>query len=116
MKGAQDMTNTPLLLLDSAGCDMAEEEAGEEEEEKRRRRRRVMEKGGSRRNVGEAEVVCAHVKALMAVGVKEEDIAVITPYNAQVGGGGAGSGGGRGEEEEEKVVALLGFTPWTDAV
>jgi AAA domain len=35
-------------------------------------------------NVGEADVVVKHVMALLAFGVRARDIAVVTPYNAQV--------------------------------
>ncbi len=36
-------------------------------------------------NEGEAALVCHHVSRLVAAGVKPADIAVITPYNLQVG-------------------------------
>jgi hypothetical protein len=38
----------------------------------------------SKRNEGEARVTAAHVRRLVAAGVRPGDIAVITPYNAQV--------------------------------
>jgi hypothetical protein len=38
----------------------------------------------SKRNEGEARVASAHVRRLVAAGVRPGDIAVITPYNAQV--------------------------------
>ncbi len=38
----------------------------------------------SKRNEGEARVAAAHVRRLVAAGVRPADIAVITPYNAQV--------------------------------
>jgi ATP-dependent RNA/DNA helicase IGHMBP2 len=59
-----------MLLVDTAGCGLEEvTDAGSE----------------SRANVGEADVVVKHVLALLAVGVQPAAIAVITPYNAQVG-------------------------------
>jgi hypothetical protein len=57
-----------MLLVDSTGCDWGEEETD----------------GGSRRNEGEARAVTAHVKALLASGLVESQIAVISPYNGQV--------------------------------
>ena len=38
----------------------------------------------SKANPSEAALAARHVRALIAAGVREEDIAVITPYNAQV--------------------------------
>ncbi|KAL9181628.1 hypothetical protein ACHAXT_010433, partial [Thalassiosira profunda] len=39
---------------------------------------------GSRYNEGEASIVVSHVQSLLALGLRAEDIAVITPYNGQV--------------------------------
>ncbi|KAK9834338.1 hypothetical protein WJX81_008466 [Elliptochloris bilobata] len=58
-----------LALIDTAGCGM--EEAAEEGSE-------------SRANPGEARAALAHVRRLLAAGVRPADIGVITPYNAQV--------------------------------
>jgi len=57
-----------LLLVDTSGCDLFETVNG----------------AGSRYNVGEAEIVSKHVKNLIQIGMKPQDIAVITPYNGQV--------------------------------
>ena len=35
-------------------------------------------------NEGEAQLVCAQVDALVKLGVQQDQIAVITPYNLQV--------------------------------
>ena len=35
-------------------------------------------------NEGEAQLVCAQVDALLKLGVQQDQIAVITPYNLQV--------------------------------
>ena len=59
-----------LVLIDTAGCGM------EEEEEE--------EGGESRANPGEARAALAHVRRLLAAGVRAADVGVITPYNAQV--------------------------------
>ncbi|XP_067137867.1 DNA-binding protein SMUBP-2-like [Centruroides vittatus] len=62
-------TSTPLLLIDTAGCQLYELELEEEE---------------SKGNEGEADLVTIHVEKLIKSGIKPEDIAVITPYNLQV--------------------------------
>lgn len=43
-----------------------------------------MNLGDSKSNEAEAALVKMHVGNLIAAGVREEDVAVITPYNAQV--------------------------------
>lgn len=63
------LTDTPIEFVDTAG-------AGYDEE--------LEPDGESRRNVQEAEVVMARVGALVAAGVAAEQIAVISPYAAQV--------------------------------
>ena len=68
---------TPLVFVDSAGCD-CREAAGA-----KRPGRRVIA-SESKSNEGEAEVVVRYVAMLLAAGVPCADIAVITPYNAQV--------------------------------
>ena len=40
--------------------------------------------GGSKYNIGECYIVQKHIAHLVKLGVKEEDIGVIAPYNAQV--------------------------------
>lgn len=65
-----EMGSSVLLLIDTTGCDMRE--GGGEEE------------GGSYRNVGEAKLVLQHIECLVKGGVAENEIGVITPYNAQV--------------------------------
>ncbi|CAL1546219.1 unnamed protein product [Lymnaea stagnalis] len=62
-------TNAPLLLIDTAGCDLYELDLPDE-----------VSKG----NEGEADIVAAHVDDLIKCGVKAVDIAVIAPYNLQV--------------------------------
>ena len=60
--------NATLLLIDTAGCDMFES----------------INASGSRFNEGEAAIVEQHVKNLIEIGLKQEEIAIITPYNGQV--------------------------------
>jgi AAA domain/R3H domain len=62
------MTSATLLLVDTTGCDMPEHSVT----------------GGSTANPREAVVVAAHVAALLATGLQQHEIAVISPYNAQV--------------------------------
>ncbi|PFX24396.1 DNA-binding protein SMUBP-2 [Stylophora pistillata] len=64
-----DETSLPLLLIDTAGCDVREKEVEDE-----------VSKG----NEGEADIVAAHVMALTTAGLQPSDIAVIAPYNLQV--------------------------------
>ena len=64
--------NAPMLLIDTAGCGLEEESPS-------------SSSTGSKANVGEADIVVKHVLALLAVGVLPSEMAVVTPYNAQVG-------------------------------
>ncbi|KFM70475.1 DNA-binding protein SMUBP-2, partial [Stegodyphus mimosarum] len=66
---SNDDTTVPLLLIDTAGCDLYELEAENEE---------------SKGNEGEANLVALHVENLIKSGLSPTDIAVITPYNLQV--------------------------------
>ncbi|KAI4341304.1 hypothetical protein MLD38_026040 [Melastoma candidum] len=70
LEGVKKSTSTEsaLLLIDTAGCEM--EEKRDEEE--------------STFNEGEADVAIAHAKALLTSGVGASDIGIITPYAAQV--------------------------------
>ena len=73
-------TNEPLIFIDTQGGDFPEKAEDEDKD--------VVKKGklhgDSKSNEMEAAVVRDHVKSLVKVGVKPEDIAVVTPYNAQV--------------------------------
>ncbi|XP_050417004.1 DNA-binding protein SMUBP-2 [Patella vulgata] len=62
-------TEIPLLLIDTAGCDLFELDLPEE-----------ISKG----NEGEAGIVASHVEKLVGCGLKPDEIAVIAPYNLQV--------------------------------
>lgn len=64
-----EVTSLPLLMIDTAGCDLHELQAQDEE---------------SKGNEGEADIVAAHIDALVGSGVKQRDIGIITPYNLQV--------------------------------
>lgn len=62
-------TSEPLLLIDTAGCQLYELDVPEE-----------ISKG----NEGEADIVSSHVEKLIKLGLNQEEIAVIAPYNLQV--------------------------------
>ena len=64
-----EWTDEPLCFVDTAGC--GHEETAEQDE-------------ASRHNPGEAELVVRIVQDLLDAGVAARDVAVITPYNAQV--------------------------------
>lgn len=68
----EDTTSTlqsiTLTLIDTTGCGFNENATD----------------AGSRYNEGEAELVVSHVESLLSLGLRPEDIAVITPYNGQV--------------------------------
>lgn len=63
-----DFSETPLLLIDTAGCDMHE----------------LVNASGSRYNPGEATLVAEHVQRLVGAGMKVGQMCVVTPYNGQV--------------------------------
>jgi AAA domain/R3H domain len=58
----------PLVLLDTAGCDLHD----------------CTNADGSRYNPGEAQLVGVQVRRLLALGLRADQMAVITPYNGQV--------------------------------
>lgn len=72
-------TIEPLIFFDTQGGDFPEKS---EEEDDKKVGKGMM--GDSKSNEGEAALVKLHVQNLVDAGVKPEDIAVITPYNAQV--------------------------------
>jgi superfamily I DNA and/or RNA helicase len=66
---ATPLTSMPLEFIDTAGADCDEE---------------AEPSGESRLNLGEADLVCTKVRALLEAGLPPESIAVIAPYAAQV--------------------------------
>lgn len=66
--GQDKLERVTLMLVDTTGCDMHEK----------------ANEAGSRFNEGEANIVVSHVHSLIKLGLRAEDIAVITPYNGQV--------------------------------
>lgn len=85
MAGVRDTeeTRTPLWLIDTAGCDMAES-IGLADGPALPLRADGADADGSRSNDGEARVLAAHLRRLQLAGVRDDDVCVITPYNAQV--------------------------------
>ena len=73
-------TAEPLVFWDTQGGDFPEK--SEEDEIGKKAGKGLM--GESKSNEMEASLVRLQVKNLVEAGVKAEDIAVITPYNAQV--------------------------------
>lgn len=76
LKGIEnENTSVPIVLIDTHGCDMPEmvlaSDSNEEEDE-------------SKANDGEANIVSRYVAELINTNLKQEEIAVITPYNLQV--------------------------------
>ena len=73
-------TSAPLMFYDTQGGDFPEK-AEEEDMGSRKRKSLTAE---SKSNENEAGLVRKHVSSLTDAGVHAEDIAVITPYNAQL--------------------------------
>ena len=74
-------TEEPLVFWDTQGGDFPEKL---EDEGVIGKGGKGMSLGDSKSNEAEAALVKMHVKNLIDAGVREEDIAIITPYNAQV--------------------------------
>ncbi|KAF3048454.1 hypothetical protein E8E11_006432 [Didymella keratinophila] len=74
-------TKEPLVFWDTQGGDFPEKL---EDEGVIGKGGKGMSLGDSKSNEAEAALVKMHVGNLIAAGVREEDVAVITPYNAQL--------------------------------
>ena len=73
-------TTEPLVFWDTQGGDFPEKT----EDECQAKPGKGMSMGESKSNEMEAALVKLHVTRLVEAGVKPDDIAVVTPYNAQV--------------------------------
>jgi DNA polymerase alpha-associated DNA helicase A len=73
-------TIEPLIFFDTQGGDFPEK--SEEEDVDKKVKKGIASE--SKSNEMEAALVKDHVQNLVNAGVKPEDIAVVTPYNAQV--------------------------------
>ena len=76
-----DDTNVPLVYYDTQGGDFPEQI--EDAEDGAKGKSALL--ADSKINEGEAAIVRFHVRNLVKAGVREDDIAVITPYNGQLG-------------------------------
>lgn len=75
-------TVEPVVFIDTQGGDFPEKSEGEEDTGRKSSVRSLL--GESKSNEMEAALVRQHVRGLVEAGVRPGDIAVITPYNAQV--------------------------------
>lgn len=76
-----DDTSVPLVYYDTQGGDFPEQI--EDAEDGAKGKSALL--ADSKINEGEAALVRFHVRNLVKAGVREDDIAVITPYNGQLG-------------------------------
>ncbi|XXG93913.1 hypothetical protein Hte_000163 [Hypoxylon texense] len=77
-------TSEPVIFIDTQGGDYPEK--NEEDEDKDGKKKATLRSllGESKSNEMEAALVRQHVRKLVDAGVRPEDIAVVTPYNAQL--------------------------------
>lgn len=127
VKDTED-TSEPVIFIDTQGGDYPEKNEEEEDKDgkdgkdgkdKDKKKGTVRSMfGESKSNEMEAALVRQHVKKLVEAGVRAEDIAVVTPYNAQLGllaplkeafpGIELGSVDGfQGREKEAVIVSLV---------
>ncbi|ORY14438.1 DNA-binding protein SMUBP-2 [Clohesyomyces aquaticus] len=119
VKDTED-TREPLVFWDTQGGDFPEKA---EDDEIGNKGSKGMSLGDSKSNEAEAALVKLHVGNLIDAGVKAEDIAVVTPYNAQLAilsqmlkgafpGIELGSVDGfQGREKEAVIVCLVRSNP-----
>ncbi|KAK4083558.1 uncharacterized protein Triagg1_1220 [Trichoderma aggressivum f. europaeum] len=111
-------TSEPVIFIDTQGGDFPERN---EDDDKENPRKGSLH-GESKSNEMEAALVRLHVKQLVEAGVRPEDIAVVTPYNAQLAalaslkekfpGIELGSVDGfQGREKEAVIVSLVRSNP-----
>lgn len=82
-----DDTREPLIFIDTQGGDFPEKNEDEQDTAGSGGSKKLTKSslyGDSKSNEMEAALVRQHVRGLVDAGVKPEDIAVVTPYNAQV--------------------------------
>ena len=75
-------TSEPVVFIDTQGGDFPEK--NEEDDKDNAKGGRGSLTGESKSNEMEALLVRQHVKQLVDAGVRPDDVAVVTPYNAQV--------------------------------
>lgn len=75
-------TNEPVVFIDTQGGDFPERTEDDDKDNPKKGKSSLH--GDSKCNEMEAALVRQHVGALVEAGVRPEDIAVVTPYNAQL--------------------------------
>ncbi|UNI14469.1 DNA helicase [Purpureocillium takamizusanense] len=80
--GNNEDTSEPVIFIDTQGGDFPEK--NEEDDKDNPNKARGSLTGESKSNEMEALLVRQHVTQLVDAGVRPDDIAVVTPYNAQV--------------------------------
>lgn len=118
-----DDTVEPLIFIDTQGGDFPEKNEEEDVSSGKKPLKKSSLFGESKSNEMEAALVRQHVRTLVEeAGVKPEDIAVVTPYNAQLAilaplkekypGIELGSVDGfQGREKEAVIVSLVRSNP-----
>ncbi|ESA44185.1 DNA-binding protein SMUBP-2, variant [Neurospora crassa OR74A] len=83
---ANDDTTEPLIFIDTQGGDFPEKNEEELDGNGSTDKKKVIRSlhGESKSNEMEAALVRQHVRGLIKAGVRPDDIAVVTPYNAQL--------------------------------
>ncbi|KAG7292579.1 hypothetical protein NEMBOFW57_002614 [Staphylotrichum longicolle] len=124
---ATDDTTEPLVFIDTQGGDFPEKNEDEQDAAAAagggsKKLTKSSLYGDSKSNEMEAALVRQHVRSLVDAGVRPEDIAVVTPYNAQLAilaplketfpGIELGSVDGfQGREKEAVIVSLVRSNP-----
>ncbi|TWU76835.1 hypothetical protein ED733_005976 [Metarhizium rileyi] len=120
--GVQDNedTNEPLIFIDTQGGDFPEKNEEDDKDDPKKGKGSLHSE--SKSNEMEAALVQQHIEQLVDAGVRPGDIAVVTPYNAQLGvlaplkekfpGIELGSVDGfQGREKEAVIVSLVRSNP-----
>lgn len=81
VKDTED-TREPLIFWDTQGGEFPEKT--EEDNLNDNKKKKSLSMADSKSNELEAALVKVHVRNLVEAGIKPEDIAIVTPYNAQV--------------------------------
>ncbi|KAK4128836.1 DNA helicase [Parathielavia appendiculata] len=117
-----DDTTEPLIFIDTQGGDFPEKNEDEQDRGASKKLTKSSLYGDSKSNEMEAALVRQHVRSLVDAGIRPEDIAVVTPYNAQLAilaplkemfpGIELGSVDGfQGREKEAVIVSLVRSNP-----
>ena len=77
-------TSVPIVFIDTQGGDFPEKNEEDSGSDNIKKKGKSSLYGDSKCNEMEAALVRLHVTSLVEAGVRPEDIAVVTPYNAQV--------------------------------